>query len=258
MGCISSSSSTKQDGVDELDFKIKANVYNDNNLNNAIELEDLVMNYIKTTKTYEFKSKREEIFTKKIVILLNKIQLDMISLMRKEETKFDQSTNNNDKRVLVSLNLIRRHLGSIYNQIDNDINKTISLLNEREIFVDEMTDDDLSSTGKTPSTSSHKKTDVQPVKCTDIENLSDSKFSNKDDIIPCKISPKKALIVDQSKKTVSTPVVFKKLIESPRSSDSLRLSGHSVDSSEDYGFIDLSIHDDSNIIGIRERTGSYF
>jgi hypothetical protein len=51
------------------------------------------MNYIKTTKTYEFKSKREEIFTKKIVILLNKIQLDMISLMRKEETKFDQSIN---------------------------------------------------------------------------------------------------------------------------------------------------------------------
>ena len=127
MGCISSSSSTKQDGVDELDFKIKANVYNDkddnNNLNNAIELEDLVMNYIKTTKTYEFKSKREEIFTKKIVILLNKIQLDMISLMRKEETKFDQSTNNNDKRVLVSLNLIRRHLGSIYNQIDTYFRK---------------------------------------------------------------------------------------------------------------------------------------
>jgi hypothetical protein len=170
----------------------------------------------------------------------------MIIIARKEETKFDHynNNNNNDLRILKALNLIRRHLGSIYARIDDEINKTIQLLNDREIYVDEMTDDDLSSTAKTPSGSSHKKKD---------DKIIDTPPQQKNDPLP----PKKALLVDQSKKTVSTPVVFKKLIESPRSSDSLRLSGHSVDS-EDYGFIDLSVHDDTTIIGIRERTGSYF
>jgi len=285
MGC----SNSKEYNKDELDVQNRRFIFeqdatsNNNKYNNAEELEKLIISYIKNKESSQLNLSRMECdeFINSVRLLLTRIQQDYL-----QETKLDSQINNNDKKVIIAINLIRRHSTNIYYQLENDINRTIALLNEREIYSDELTDDDLSSTIKTPSASSHKqsktddnkieisptppppppplpstppqqvrkKIDEIPKEKNEIPTRSSHarKTNNTPPITPTRhIEPKKAYVVDQSKRPDIKPKPFMRLIEDD--SFESRLSALS-DSSDDYGFIELSEHDTAIPVNLSERT----
>ena len=288
MGC---SNSKEYNNKDELDLQNRKFIFeidtnsNNNKYNNAEELEKLIITYIKNKESLQqinLSTIECDEFIASVRLLLTRIQQDYL-----QETKLDLSINTNDKKVIIAINLIRRHSTNIYYQLEADINRTIALLNEREIYSDELTDDDLSSTIKTPSASSHKrslidevspippppppplpstppqqvrkKIDEIPKEKSEIPNRSSPsrkahcKTNNTPPVTPTRhIEPKKAYVVDQSKRPDITPKPFMRLIED-ESFESSRLSALS-DNSDDYGFIELSEHDTAIPINLSERT----
>jgi len=236
---------------DELDVKecnlsisssyCKNNNNNNNNNNNDCgiinnnyyhkyidELEQTIVHYITHNNKKTKLSIDDE---KKVMEKIKKILKELRDISKLEESKIDSTMITYDKKILVLLNLFRKNFTSLYYKMEDDINKTILLLNEREIFTD-MTDDELS-----PEASLHYETNAESE-------------DHNDDIPPppppktprFTKSYKKAQLVDQSKKTINEgPITFYKLTGDISSVDTRTARTTSTDST-DYGFIDLSLH----------------
>ena len=125
---------------------------NNNNYHKYIdELEQTIVHYITHNNKKTKLSIDDE---KKVMEKIKKILKELRDISKLEESKIDTMITY-DKKILVLVNLFRKNFTTLYYKMEDDINKTILLLNEREIFTD-MTDDELS-----PEASVHYETNTE-------------------------------------------------------------------------------------------------
>lgn len=245
MGCNISKSSFN-DELDGRDYNIKPSSSYSNSNNYGIneyfkyieELEQTINNYIPSDKNDDNNKAILSVeMEKKLMDKIKTILKEMRLSANLEETKIDCKTISYDKKVICSLNLFRKHFTSLYYKMEQEINKTLLFLNEREIFID-VTDDELS-----PEASSHTRSNT-PAEPED--SIDDDRIHPPPPPPPLtprfKKSCKKAQWVDQSKTIlIDKPIAFYKLTGDISSSSDTRTARTVSTDSTDYGFIDLDI-----------------